>query len=442
MQINIGIIGLGTVGCGTVEVLRRNAALLRKRSGCELVVKRIATRTPDKSRPIEVDHSVVSDDVDALLADPEIHIVCELVGGVDPARDYVLRAIAAGKSVVTANKELIAKHGPEIDAAAAAAGVDFLFEGSVGGGIPLIAPLRDSLAGNRVQQITGILNGTTNYILTKMTREHEDFADVLAEAQALGYAEADPTSDVDGFDTMYKLSILAGIAFDTTVHLDDVYREGIRAVSARDIEYARELGFVIKLIALARQHDDGEIELRVHPALLPETHPLANVNDVFNAVLVEGDAVGQVMFYGRGAGMEPTGSAVVGDIVAIARRLHCGGGLAPEDEVPEGGATEATAATGAAKTVVFKTASDIETRFCVRMQVADRPGMLAQIATVFGEKGVSLDSIVQKKSDGETAEIFWLTHRTSQRAMARSLNEFNRLDAVREVSSVLRVEGE
>ncbi|HEX8550319.1 MAG TPA: homoserine dehydrogenase [Abditibacteriaceae bacterium] len=433
MQINIGIIGLGTVGCGTVEVLRRNAAILRERCGCDLVVTRIATRTPLKERPIEVDASLVTSDVDALLADPDIHIVCELVGGVDPARDYILRAIAAGKSVVTANKELIAKHGAEIDAAAQQAGVDFLFEGSVGGGIPLIAPLRDSLAGNRVQQITGILNGTTNYILTKMTREGLDFADVLAEAQALGYAETDPTADVDGFDTMYKLSILAGIAFDTPINLDDIYREGIRGVSARDIEYATELGFVIKLVAIARQDDNGELELRVHPALLPQTHPLANVNEVFNAVLVEGDAVGDVMFYGRGAGMEPTGSAVVGDVVAIARRLRCGGNVAPEREV---------VANSTVPLAKFKAAGEIETRFCVRMQAVDRPGMLAQIATVFGEKGVSLDSIVQKKSDGEVAEIFWLTHRTSQRAMARSLNEFNRLDAVREVSSVLRVEGE
>jgi len=227
--------------------------------------------------------------------------------------------------------------------------------------------------------------------------------------------------------------------------LDDIYRDGIRTVSARDIEYATELGFVIKLIALAKQHEDGEIELRVHPALLPQTHPLASVNDVFNAVLVEGDAVGQVMFYGRGAGMEPTGSAVVGDIVAIARRLKCGSGkaspdaVAPDEVEPDKVATQHAAA---ANGVVFKAASEIETRFCVRMQVTDRPGMLAQIATVFGDKGVSLDSIVQKKSDGETAEIFWLTHRTSQRAMARSLNEFNRLDAVIEVSSVLRVEGE
>ena len=430
MQINIGIIGLGTVGCGTVEVLRRNAAILRERCGCELVITRIATRTPAKQRPVEVDASIVSDDVDGLLSDPNIDIVCELVGGVDPARDYILRAIAAGKSVVTANKELIAKHGAEIDAAATAAGVDFLFEGSVGGGIPIIAPLRDSLAGNRVRRITGILNGTTNYILTKMTREGLDFADVLAEAQSLGYAETDPTADVDGFDTMYKLSILAGIAFDTPVALEDIYREGIRGVSARDIEYARELGFIIKLVAIARQDESGELELRVHPVLLPETHPLANVNEVFNAVLVEGDAVGDVMFYGRGAGMEPTGSAVVGDIVAVARRLKCGG------QVAQGPKSTVLSA------VKFKPTSEIATRFCVRMQVADKPGVLARIATVFGEKEVSLESIVQKKSDGETAEIFWLTHLTTQHAMAQSLAEFEQLESVREVSSVLRVEGE
>lgn len=431
MQINIGILGLGTVGCGTVEVLRRNAALIQERTGCVVNVKSIATRTIDRPRPIDVDRSLISTDIDAVINDPDIHIIAELIGGVNPARDYVLRAIAAGKSVVTANKELIAKHGDEIRAAAAAAGVDFLFEGSVGGGIPLIAPLRDSLAGNRAQQIMGILNGTTNYILTKMTREGSDFNEVLKEAQDLGYAEADPTSDVDGYDTLYKLAILASIAFDSPIKIEDIYREGIRGVSARDIEYATELGYVIKLLALGRRHENGELELRVHPTLLPKTHPLANVNDVFNAVLVHGDAVGDVMFYGRGAGMEPTGSAVAGDIIAIARRLKSGANV---DAAKPAAAEPIEAAVG--------NFAEVETNFCVRMQVADRPGMLAQIATIFGEKGVSLESIVQKKTDGDTAEIFWMTHRTSQRAMARSLNEFNRLEAVREVSSVLRVEGE
>jgi homoserine dehydrogenase len=428
MQINIGILGLGTVGCGTVEVLRRNARMIAQRAGCDLKVTRIATKTPGKARPISFDPKIVSGDVDGLLNDPDIHIVAELIGGVDPARSYVLRAIAAGKSVVTANKELIAKHGPEILEAADAAGVDFLFEGSVGGGIPLIAPLRESLVGNRVIQLMAILNGTTNYILTRMTQEGHDFGDMLREAQALGYAEADPTSDVDGFDTTYKLSILGSIAFGVPVALEKIYREGIRKVGARDIGYARDLGYVIKLIAFGRQDEAGEIELRVHPALLPMAHPLASVNDVFNAVLFTGDAVGNVMFYGRGAGGEPTGSAVVGDLVAVARNIR----------------HKATGRVGPGKYVdaVYKSFPKVETRFCIRMQVIDQPGTLARIATVFGEQGVSLDSIVQKHSDGATAEIFWVTKRTTEAAMASSLDVFRHLDAVTEVSSVLRVEGE
>jgi homoserine dehydrogenase len=426
MQINIGILGLGTVGSGVVSILNRHCDVVAQRAGVTLKVRRIATRTPGRERSVEVDPSLLTDDVDLVLNDPEIQIVAELIGGVEPARDYVLRAIGAGKSVVTANKELIAKHGREIFALAREKGVDVLFEGSVGGGIPLLKPMRESLVGNRVTSLMGIVNGTTNYILSKMTREGREFADVLAEAQSLGYAEADPTADIDGYDAMYKLAILGDIAFDVPVALGDIYREGIRSVSVRDIEYARELGFVIKLLAMGRRHDSGRVELRVHPALLPRDHPLANVHDVYNAVLMHGDATGDVMFYGRGAGSEPTGSAVVADLVEAARNWGCNarGRLNP--------------ATETASILEF---ADVQTRFCVRMQVVDRPGMLAQIATVFGDKGVSLESIVQKHSDGQTAEIFWMTHRTSQRAMARSLNEFNRLDAVRDVSSVLRVEG-
>ena len=426
MQINIGIIGLGTVGCGTLDVLRRNAALIAPRSGCALNVKRIATRTPGKERPIPVDPALVTGDVDEVLGDPEIHIIAELIGGVEPARDYVMRAIAAGKSVVTANKELIAKHGVEIVDAAERAGVDFLFEGSVGGGIPLIGPLRESLAANRVHELVGIVNGTTNYILTKMTREGSDFADVLDEAQKLGYAETDPTADVDGFDSMYKLAILASIAFTTPINIKDIQRDGIRSVHARDIEYAKKLGYVIKLVAMARQHEDESLELRVHPAMLPGDHPLANVNDVFNAVLVRGDAVGDVMFYGRGAGAGPTGSAVVGDIIEAARNIASGGRARVRHEP-----------THAPRVKPF---DEFETRFYVRTQVPDQPGMLAQIAHVFGENGVSLESIVQQETDGENAEIVWMTHRTAQRDMTRALEEFNRIEAVREVSSLLRVE--
>ncbi|MDQ3812597.1 MAG: homoserine dehydrogenase [Armatimonadota bacterium] len=424
----MGILGLGTVGCGTLTVLRRNAELLARRAGCELNVVRIATLHPAKPRSVPFDRSILTGDVHEVINDNNIQIIAELIGGVEPARDYVLRAIAAGKSVVTANKELIAKHGTTLTEAADRAGVDFLFEGSVGGGIPLIKPLRESLVGNRVQQLMGIVNGTTNFILTRMTREGHAFEEVLAEAQALGYAEADPSADVDGLDAMYKLAILASIAFSTPVDIRDIYHDGIRHVDPRDIEYARELGYTIKLIALGRQHPDGELELRVHPALLPMEHPLANVHNVHNAVLVHGDAVGDVMFYGRGAGAEPTGSAVVGDLVEAARnfaRKARGRGL-HEPVHP----------------TKVKDWADFETRFCIRMQVSDRPGMLAQIAAVFGSKGVSLESIVQKRTDGETAEIFWMTHRTSQRAIARSIGEFNRLEAVREVSTVLRVEGE
>ena len=428
MEINVGILGLGTVGCGTYEVLRRNAELIAQRAGCTIRVLRVVTAHPEKERPIQFDRALVTSDPDDVLNDPNIHIVAELIGGVEPARDYVLRAIANKKVVVTANKELIAKCGTDIMTAAESAGVDFLFEGSVGGGIPLIKPLRESLAGNRVQELMGIVNGTTNFILTSMTREGRDFGEVLSEAQKLGYAEADPTSDVEGFDATYKLAILADVAFGTRVSINDVYREGITNVSARDIEYADELGYVIKLIALGKHHEDGELELRVHPALLKKTHPLANVHDVFNAVLVKGDAVGDVMFYGRGAGMEPTGSAVVGDIIEAARNLCAkASGLRRHEPLHE---------------TRIRDFAEVETRFCLRMQVADRPGVLASIASVFGEKGVSLESIVQKRTEDGKAEIFWLTHRTSQRALARSLSEFSQLDTVREVSSVLRVEGE
>lgn len=425
--LKIGILGLGTVGCGTYEVLRRNAEIIEKRAGCRLEVAAIATKTPGRKRPIAVNQNLISNDVAAVLNDPEIDIIAELIGGVSPARDYVLRALKNGKSVVTANKELIAKHGPEIRAAADAAGVDFLFEGSVAGGIPIIKPLRESLAGNDIRELMGILNGTTNFILSKMTQEGADYAEVLKEAQDLGYAEADPTSDVEGYDALYKLAILAGIAFDTPIELRDIYRDGITHLTAHDIEYATELGYVIKLVALAKRHETGELELRVHPTLLPEKHPLASVQGSFNAVFIRGDAVGEVMFYGPGAGAGPTGSAVVGDLIEAAKN-RCRG-VRNMDHAP-------------GKAAPIRDFAEVDTRFCVRMQVEDKPGTIAKIANIFGEKGVSIESIVQKKSDGETAEIFWMSHHTSQRAMARSLGEFNRSDVVREVSSVLRVEGE
>jgi homoserine dehydrogenase len=428
MQINVGIIGLGTVGGGTFQLLNRNAALIARRAGCEIKVTHIATRTPARAASWGADSLIVSTDIDALLTNPEIHIVAEMIGGVEPARGYVLKALENGKSVVTANKELIAKHGPELRAAAQKAGVDLLFEGAVGGGIPILKALRESLAGNEIRELMGIVNGTTNFILTKMTREGADFGAVLAEAQSLGYAEADPTADVDGFDAAYKLAILASLAFDTSIDAQTaILREGIRGVSARDIEYAAELGYIIKLIALARRDADGKLELRVHPTLLPQNHPLGSVNDAFNAIFVRGDALGDAMFYGRGAGDGPTGSAVVGDIIEAAKN-KCRGVVnvdAPPSQI-----------------IPIQPFESHQTRFCVRMQVGDKPGTIAQIAGVFGDAGVSIESIVQRHTDGETAEIFWLTHLTTQRAMNVSLSQFEKLEVVREVSSVLRVEGE
>ncbi len=426
MQINIGILGLGTVGSGVVSILQRHGDLLAQRAGTRLHLKRIATRSPHKLRSVQVDPALVTADVEQVLGDPDIHIVAELIGGVEPAREYVLRALGSGKSVVTANKELIAKHGREIFSLAREKNVDVLCEGSVGGGIPLLKPLRESLIGNRVESVMGIVNGTTNYILTQMTRYGREFEDVLAEAQQLGYAEADPGADIDGWDATYKLAILSDIAFSVPVVPEQIFREGIRKITARDIQYARELGFVIKLVALGSRDKAGSVELRVHPALLPTSHPLANVHDVFNAVLVHGDATGDVMFYGRGAGSEPTGSAVVADLVEAARNFGCDARGRLNDVLEEARIREF---------------GEVATRFCVRMQVEDRPGALGQIALVFGAQGVSLESIVQKHSDGASAEIVWMTHRTTQSAMTASLDEFEKLEAVREVSSVLRVEG-
>jgi homoserine dehydrogenase len=306
--------------------------------------------------------------------------------------------------------------------------VDVNFEGSVGGGIPIVQPLKQQLVGNRIRRIMGIVNGTTNYILTKMTREKKEFADVLREAQALGYAEADPTADVDGYDAMYKLCILAAIAFGSRVKVEDVYREGIGGVHARDIDYAQELGYTIKLLAIAQEDDERLIEMRVHPVMLPNAHPLAAVSDVFNAILVEADGVGRVMFYGRGAGASPTGSAVVGDIVEIARNICYN-------------ATGRVSCT-CDHTSRTKPMNDMEASFFLRMQVTDKPGVIARIAGILGDEGVSIASIVQKATDGKIAEIVWITHTVRQAQMTRSLDDIRRLDCVEEVSSVIRVEGE
>lgn len=424
-KVCVGFLGMGNVGTGTLKVLQDNRAEIQQRVGVSIEVKKIVVAHPDKPRPDWVDRSLITANPDEVLDDPDIDIVVECIGGLEPAASYIRKAIRAGKSIVSANKELLAKEGHAVLEEAARAGVDFFFEGAVAGGIPIIRPLKTSLAANRIQEVVGIVNGTTNYILTKMAQEGREFADVLAEAQRLGYAEPDPTDDIEGFDAAYKLAILASISFQNSVPIGKVYHEGISRVTRRDIEYARELGYTIKLLAIGKMAD-GAIEVRVHPTLLPTSHPLASVNDVFNAVLVRGDAVGDVMFYGRGAGPMPTGSAVAGDIMDVARNI-------------KSRATGKIVCTcGVDKPILPM--EQVRTRYYVRMLVADRPGVLAKIAGVLGDQDVSIASVVQKEAHAGDAEIVWVTHEAVEENMQRALKLIRELPVVRDVSSVIRVE--
>lgn len=429
--IRIGLIGLGTVGSGVLALLRRNGELIRRRAGCSLEIHRIAVRDLNKPRDIEVDRGLLTSDARELTNDPEIDVIVEVMGGIEPARTFLLASIAGGKSVVTANKELLAKHGAEILDAAKAKGVDVNFEGSVAGGIPLIAPLKQSLVANRILRVMGILNGTTNYILTRMSRSGADFATALKEAQERGFAESDPSSDIDGHDAAYKIAIVGAIAFSSRLPVEEVYREGISRIDPKDIQYASELKHTIKLLAIAQAHDDpnggneDSIELRVHPTLIPNEHPLASVNDEFNAILVEGDAVGRVMFYGRGAGAEPTGSAVVGDIVDAARNLIHGAK----------GRIQCTCDHASR----MKSYVDLRSRFYLRMLVADKPGVLAHIAGILGEEQVSIASMIQQGEMEDYAELVWITHDARQQAVDRAVQRIRELDVVKEIGNVIHV---
>lgn len=424
--IQLGILGLGVVGSGTVEVLRNNRDSIERKIGARLEIRRIAVRDLNKPRRVSVDRSLLTNNPYDIIDDPEIDIVVELIGGVHPAKEYVLRALENGKPVVSANKELLAKEGADIMETAGKCRLDFAFEGSVGGGIPIIQPMKNALAGNRIERIIGILNGTTNYILTKMVEEGTDLEHALREAQSLGYAEADPSSDIDGHDAQYKIAILASIAFTSRVKIDDVYCEGIRRITKADIEWAQRLNYVIKLVAIAEECSAKAIQVRVHPMLLPLSHPLASVRDVFNAILVRGDAVGNVMFYGRGAGSLPTGSAVVGDIMDVSRNLLFG-------------ATGRVGCTCFDRRYVVPI-QQIESCYYVRMRVQDRPNVLAQVAGVFGIHNISIASVVQRQLNPQEAEIVWITHRTPEGAIQHATAEIRRLPVVMEVCNTLRVE--
>lgn len=424
-QINVGIIGLGVVGCGALKILLDNKKEIERKIGSRLEVIKIADKDLTTNRPVDFDRSILTSDVNEVVANPDVDIVIELIGGVHPAKEFILQALCNGKHVVTANKELIAKEGSDLLSEALNRKLDFCFEGSVGGGIPIIHPMKTSLAGNNIIGVIGIVNGTTNYILTKMAEENSDFSDVLAEAQKAGYAEFDPTSDIEGYDAKYKLAILASIAFTSKINLDDVYCEGITKISQSDLEYAKELGYTIKLLAIAK-HVDEKIEARVHPTLIPLSHPLANVNNVYNGIYVKGDFVQDVMFYGRGAGSHPTGSAVAGDVIDIARNINYG-------------SNGKISCTCFDKREIHDI-NEVVTRYYIRLLVSDKPKVLAAIASIFGDNNVSIALMNQKNVQGDKAEIVMVTHDVVEIDFRNAIEQIAKLPVVAAVCNWIRVE--
>ncbi len=430
--VKIGLLGLGTVGGGTVNVLRRNGEEIARRAGRAIEIARVFTRSPDKPRICDLDGIEVVTDPWQVVNDPDIAIVAELIGGTDIARELVLGAIDRGKHVVTANKALIALHGNEVFARASEKGVMVAFEAAVAGGIPIIKVLREGLAGNRIEWLAGIINGTGNFILTAMRDQGRDFADVLAEAQRLGYAEADPTFDVEGVDAAHKLTILAAIAFGIPLQFEHVYTEGITRVTQEDVRYAEELGYRIKHLGIARRRADG-IELRVHPCLVPARRLLANVDGVMNAVVVKGDAVGPTLYYGPGAGAEPTASAVVADLVDVVRTLTAD----PENRVPH----LAFQPDALADLPILPMAA-VETAYYLRLRVADRPGVLAEVARILADESISIEAVIQKEPrPGQTdVPLIFLTHRVQERALDAALARIEALEAVKATPYRIRLE--
>jgi homoserine dehydrogenase len=425
--VKIALLGCGVVGSAVVRQLDRHRDELTQRVGAPLEIAGIAVRRPQRPRSLPVDASLFTADAAGLVTRDDIDIVVEVVGGIEPARSWMLSALAKGKSVVTANKALLAVDGQTLHDAAAATGVDLYYEASVAGAIPLLRPLRESLSGDRITRLLGIVNGTTNFILTRMEETGASFSEALEEATALGYAEADPTADIDGFDAASKAAILASLAFHTQVQAKDVYREGITAVTASDIASAKAMGAVVKLLAIAeRAPTESGISVRVHPAMIPQSHPLASVREAYNAVFVEAEAAGSMMFYGRGAGGEPTASAVLGDLVTVARRRRNGGRAS--QEIPY------------AKLPTLPMGRTL-TRYHVSLDVADKAGVLSAVAGAFAHHDVSISS-VRQDGRGDDASLVLVTHTATDAALAATVDELRDLDGVRAVASVMRVEGE
>jgi homoserine dehydrogenase len=423
--VRIGLLGCGIVGGATARILQDHSEELLERAGVHIELARVAVRSLSKPRAVELRPEMWTTDPWEVVRDDGVQIVVEAIGGIEPARDLILEAIARGKHVVTANKELLSTLGEEIMGAAEKAEVDLLFEASVAGGIPIIRPLKESLAGDRVTRVMGIVNGTTNFILTRMSETGESFAESLAEAERLGYSELDPTADIEGFDASQKLAILASIAFNARVVAGDVQREGITKVTPRDISSAHDLGYEIKLVAVA-EVDRGEISARVHPAMIPKTHPLASVRDVFNAVFIEGEEVGELMFLGRGAGGPPTGSAVVGDIVEIARNISTGG--------------RSIGCTCYHDRARIRAQDDARVRYYVVLSVIDQPGVLSAVAGVFAQHDVSIAS-VRQEGFGDEATLILVTHTSTEGRHRATFQDLEHLDVVRSVDSTMRVVG-
>jgi len=429
-SVRVGVLGCGNVGAALVNLIAERRDEVARRTGLDLVVAAVAVRNVALDRDVTIDPSVFTADPGSLVVDPDIDVVVEVMGGIEPARELIIEALRSGKPVVTANKELLANHGAELYEIAGAAGVDILFEAAVAGAIPIMRPLRESLAGEPIRRVMGIVNGTTNFILTRMAEDGASFADALAEAQSLGYAERDPTADIEGYDAGAKAAIIATLAFGARVVAGDVYHEGISGVTEADIEFAAHLGHCIKPIAVAERREpaDGgpaEIGVRVHPALVPLSHPLAAVRDSFNAVFIEGDAVGELMFYGRGAGGRPTASAVFGDLIDASGNLRRGHG----------------APICALERARIAPIGELESAYYLNVEVDDQPGVLAQVAAVFGDHGVSIRSMEQEGL-GVGARLVFITHAARESDLQATLHGLRRLGAVRSIGSVLRVVGD
>jgi len=431
-RIGVGLIGFGTVGSGVATVLFENAALISRRVGVPVELLRIADLDITRDRGVAVPAGVLTTDAKQVLTDPAIDIVIELVGGYDFAKRVMLEAIAASKHVVTANKALLALHGEEIFEAASRQGVDLGFEASVGGGIPVIRALTEGLAANRIESIYGIINGTSNYILSRMTHEGQSFDAILKDAQQAGYAEADPTFDVAGIDSAHKLAILVNLAYGTPVNIKDIYTEGITHITPTDIAYAKEFGYTIKLLGIAKLVN-GEVDARVHPTMVPVSDPIAKVDGVYNAIQLVGDAVGDVMLYGRGAGSLPTGSAVVSDVIAIGRNLLKGAA---------GRVPPASFQRDQRRPIRMKPIEEISSLYYLRFMVVDRPGVLAQIAGELGRCGISISSMLQQgRGEGQTVSVVIKTHMAQERDVQTALREINRKPFVSEPAMLIRVEG-